>query len=193
MKILFRNSIICALALIFLPKISAVDSQKNYGQKGMFELSTGLAVAYSAHYSNTGQYSVGLLPFANHFLWDKIFLRYEVLLGVDYYSSSYDSFTMRLGGGLGLGYSFQFSEKWHLNVSLGYAAAYGYQKNSYSSATSGGYQTINGHPELKYRITENWTVGLLMRVVTTLPDKIAGESTPITVTTNTYIVVSYIF
>lgn len=169
---------------------AAEVAMPQYGDKGTFDLSLGMSTARTTHAENFQTYSIFLAPYANHFLFKNWFARYElpVFYEVRHYLQTEHIFV--ISPGLALGYGFRLSELWRLNVSVGYARSFWW--DHYSSGGSGPSRgSITFFPELKYLITPNWAAGLLMRGSINLYDydNIHVGS----VSTTTYIVLSYIF
>jgi hypothetical protein len=185
---------ILLLATIFSSAgLSAEAPLQNYGRSGSFELSSGLSVAYTRNERNLQQYNVGLLPYANHFIFNHWFLRYDLGLGYNYTDAYAIGYTLALSPGLAMGYNFSLADRWKLNFSAGYGLNYAWFYNDYFGSSSSASHSINFYPELKYILTENWILSILMKTTTNLPNMIFSNEKSFAITTNTYIVASYVF
>jgi hypothetical protein len=185
---------LCQSVLGFL---SAADVPSTYGKKGTFELSGGISLLNTSNAQNGQKYSIGLLPYANHFLLDRFFLRYDLGYLYTYNGSnngiySYASHQMALQPGLAIGYNFPLADRWHFNASAGYAQTLDW----YTNTDSGWFFSVSHHtviyPEIKYIVAEHWAVSVQMKVSTNLHSTIFGSSS-FFVTTSTYIAASHIF
>jgi len=195
------NSLIC---LFMLCNVHAEESKKVlYGEAGGFELSTGLSVASTSNQAFSQNYSIGLFPYANHFLFKNWFLRYD--LGFVYQYSILHSSVPQFAGqysevwslsvnpGLGAGYSFELNDRWRFNFSGGYQYGYVWTSSNYFGSYGFGGGNIVFSPELKFLVTTQWILTILSRVNTNLVDLMAGTSRHPIIATNTYIVASYYF
>lgn len=182
--------------LTILAAFSGLSAQENayqYGKKSSFELSAGISLASSSHDSYGSSYSLGLLPYANHFIFQKIFLRYDMGLVLSYTKGYYESFSLGAGPGMGAGYSFALSDRWHLNVSMGYTLFFGWAWNSYFGSSSGASGSLNFYPEIKYLITEKWALSVTTRIQTNLHRALFGRTENLFATTSVFVAASYLF
>lgn len=179
--------------LLFVAPASFADTpekepakEKEYGSSGDFEFSTGLSLL-SLNFSKYGNnYNFGMLPFANHFLWNRVYARYNFGLLFNYNSiPDYNYYYLEYGiePGIALGYSFSLWKNWYLNLAGGYQATIAWFKGSYIASDVAASNHLVLYPELKFFATRHWSLSLLTRVSTFASG----------VSTNTYIIVSYLF
>lgn len=179
------------------------EEKPAYGNPGGFELSSGLSISSTSNREFSQNYSIGILPYANHFLLRNFFMRYDLGLAYQYgiqyssvpqYSGQYSEFwNFSVNPGLGAGYSFALSDKWKFNLSAGYQFGYTWSHTTYFGTTGVGGATLVFNPELKYMITERWIASILMKVFTNFDDMIASPGKNADVSTNGYVVLSYYF
>lgn len=103
---------------------AAEAATQQYGDKGTFDLSLGMSAASTTHSSYDKSFTLSLTPYANHFLFNNWFARYQMPA---YYSFSEWHRTFHIIGispGLAVGYSFKFNDAWRLNFSAGYATIF---------------------------------------------------------------------
>jgi len=187
LKIQFLIIWLCGIQLI-----SAVEPVSTpYGAKGEFEISAGVSGSYSANSIDFKSYGINVIPYANHFLFNHLFLRYQAGLGYQYFGSYIPSSRLFIYPGIALGYSFNLSPNWAFNISGGYLVFYAWELNSSSYNLSGGSQYTSFHPEIKYLITDKWLISFLMEVRTNLHDFIISSRATASVATTGSIVASY--
>ncbi len=180
-------SLICGIGL-FTGSIYGGESAQSYGSKGTFEFSTGISSITTTHNASYQIYDLSVLPYANHFLFNRVFLRYEMSLGLNLVVQNSNQFQVTPIPGLGIGYNFPITEKWHVNLAAGYAAGYIFTKDATPGWWSVGVQQLFLAPELKYVITEKWVASILIRGHWNF---FAGGYS--NMDTKTYIVLSYLF
>jgi len=200
MKMIKGCLIVCLAVFALETRVSAADQKGTYGKAGGFELSTGLSLWNTHNGHSQQQYSIGVIPYANHFIFDNWFLQYSFGLVYQYsiyyyqYASGYSESTQfSILPGLGIGYSLALHERWRLNVSGGYHFNYTWSNYTYFGSMGSGNGDIVFSPELKYLATDRWILTLLMRVDTNLINLIGGVASYPAISTNAYIVVSYYF
>jgi len=183
--------------LLLSPAIYSAEERFSYGKAGGLEMSTGISMANTGHYKSDGYYQLALLPYVNHFVLNRLFLRYD-LGSVFQYSSygtttqgTYESWAISLRPGLGIGYSFQFNENWFLNISGGYQHDYTWYYSTLGGADGAGSGQIVFSPELKYLVTANWLLTIRTNIATNLIRLAAVSNESLLVVSSTYIVASY--
>lgn len=178
---------------IFSSTIFSVNSEIQYGNSGDLELASGLFLASTSNSEVSQNYSIGWQPYANHFLFDHWLLRYSI--GTVYnYNSFGNSKAFNLSGGLAIGYSFPFSERIYLNLSAGYTAAFIWSSSTFSSDRLDAGESIDFYLEPKYAINEKWFVSVLIKATTNIDNLLIFNDEDIfRISTNTFIVVAYLF
>jgi hypothetical protein len=192
-----RTRILITTGLIlFSLRLSAQEKGSTYGRSGEFEISAGLSAADTYNAQGQQQYNLKILPFANHFLFDKIYFRYDFGATVTYTKSDSvignSSLTWLLSPGLGVGYSFALTNTLYLNTAIGYALQV--QQTSYGDSSASSILTQNslrGYPELKYLINDKWSVSLLWRIAINFVSPLNRVTNSNEVRNSFYIVASY--
>jgi hypothetical protein len=182
--------------VLFTFAIKAEDSPKRYANSGDFEISGGLSGAASRNSTGLQRYDLSLLPFANHFLFNRVFLRYDLGLSFAYTRADYliggNMFSWSVSPGLAAGYSFELSPVWYLNMSMGYGLVL--FQSSYGDGTSSQALTqhsIRAYPELKYVINEKWSISALLQFAGNFVSPLNKVSNSFEVTTRMYIAAAY--
>ena len=198
-KLLVWNTVLA----LYGASIYAVEERAAYGDPGGFELSSGLSITATTNKEFSQNYSIGVLPYANHFLLRNFFLRYDLgfayQYGIQYssvpqYSGLYAEYwNFSINPGLAAGYSFALSDRWKFNISAGYQFGYAWSHTTYFGTSGIGGATLVFNPELKYMITERWIATILMKTYTNFDDMIASPGKNAEVSTNGYVVLSYYF
>jgi len=186
------NNTILIILLSSCPSLLAAESKSPpYGSKGEFEISTGISSAYTANSTDLKSYGISLLPYANHFLFDHFFLRYQTGFGYQYFGTYVPSSQFFIFPGIAIGYSFNISDHWALNISGGYLVFYSWELNKASYNLPGGSQYTAFHPEIKFLLTEKWLLSLLVDVRTNIHDLFIYSRATLSVATTTFLVASY--
>jgi len=188
MKKLNRTILLLTMSLFVWKSISAEDNPNGYGKRGGVEASLGIS---SLNFTNLDSVSIDLAPAVNHFLLDKIYLRYGLGMGALLQGSqNFNSY--RLAPSLGAGYTFSISNNWYLNVGIYYSYGYAWYTSPFSN-TSGSYQGLHLAPELKYVITQNWLFSVMADMTTNVPYLLNGRDKGFVAYTTIYLSASYYF
>jgi len=94
MKMIKGCLIVCLAVIALETRVAAADQKNSYGKAGGFELSAGMSLWNTFNGSGHQQYTIGALPYANHFIFDNWFLQYGFGLVYQYSIYYYQS-----GGG----------------------------------------------------------------------------------------------
>ena len=193
-----KNLFAVILFLIVIFNARAQEKPITYGKAGDFDLSTGFSGSQSVNSPEVKQWALRILPYANHFLWDNIFLRYDMGISVTHTSAYYilgNNYTLwSFNPGLAVGYSFSISERWRFNISAGYLGTFYQYFYNHSASNFGGIHTAGVfYPELKYLLTDRWNLSLMIQTITNWPTRVFGSSQSFIVTTQAFIVAGYSF
>lgn len=192
-----RNIALRALAAFLVaftvvqPAFAAEEVPRQYGDKGTFDLSLGLSNSSTANSRNYHVFTVYIAPYANHFLWNNWFARYELPLSYQFRDSGWISHSFATGPGLAFGYSFRLSDFWRLNFSAGYARTFFWYADSFSGQEYYSRGAITFYPEIKYLITPKWAAAILTRGALSFYEFQGSHFA--TISTTTYIVLSHMF
>jgi len=154
-----------------------------YGKKGGVEMSLGASNLSSSNFKTL---VVDLLPNVNHFVLDQIFLRYGLDIGMSFQTSN----SYRIAPVFGIGFSLPLTGRWYLNTSIYYRYGYIWYTAPFTDFSKS-YQAIGLAPELKYQISDNWIISLMIDLNTNLPYLIDARSKELSVYTTSYLSFSY--
>ena len=188
----FLSRICFYLLVLTHYQVFATDSLPEYGKRGTFELSMGLSTFSTINDRYYKNFEISLMPYANHFVFDRFFLRYDAGLGTKYYTDQ--SFRIDLQPGIGIGYSFSVSERWFFNMAVGISTTAELYKSPGLPWNNQNHGNVNIYPELKYLITNKWAASILMRGnFSSILYYEDPNGATLNFTTQTYIVLSYLF